>query len=149
MGDAQAKPDTTLRLRRTFAAPREDVFRVWTSPEAMKRWWIPFEGYTVPAVEVDLRADGRYRVAMRNAAGEVFHVSGVYREVAAPERLAYTFRWELESMDIGETLVTVEFRDLGNATEVLLTHALFPTVQDRDSHAQGWNGTLDHFGKLF
>jgi len=148
MAEPQTKADTTLRLRRTFAAPRETVFRAWTSPEAITRWWIPFEGFGVPAAEVDLRAGGRYRIAMRNAAGEVFHLGGVYRDVVAPERLVYTWRWELPSMDVGETEVTVEFRDLGESTEVLLTHALFPTVEARDNHRQGWIGTLDHLGKI-
>ena len=149
MADPQTKPETTLRLRRTFAAPREKVFRAWTTPEAMKRWWIPFEGYAVPAVEVDLRAGGRYRVAMKNPAGEVFHLSGVYREVAAPERLVYTWRWELPSMDVGETLVTVDFTDLGDATEVRLTHALFPTAESCEYHSRGWKGTLDQLEKIF
>jgi uncharacterized protein YndB with AHSA1/START domain len=115
----------------------------------MKQWWIPFEGYTVPAVELDLRAGGRYRVAMRNSAGEVFHLSGVYREVVAPERLVYTWRWELASMDVGETLVTVDFVDLGGATEVRLTHALFPTSESCANHGRGWNGTLNHLEKIF
>jgi len=108
----------------------------------------PREGFSVAAAEVDLRPGGLWHVAMRNPSGEIFHVSGVYREVSAPARLVYTFRWELASMDVGETEVTVEFRDLGESTEVLLTHALFPSVEASDNHRQGWIGTLDHLGKI-
>ncbi len=48
----------------------------------------------------------------------------------------------------GETLVTVEFRDLGASTEVVLTHELFPTDKTRDAHNQGWNGCLDRLVKV-
>jgi len=147
MASAQPKPETKLEITRTFSAPREKVFRAWTEPEAMKRWWIPRDGFSVPEAQVDLRVGGRYRVAMRNPEGEVFHVSGEYREVAAPEGLVYTFRWELASMDVGETLVTVDFRDLGEVTEIVLRHERFPTAEARDNHVRGWTGTLDHFEK--
>jgi uncharacterized protein YndB with AHSA1/START domain len=139
---SQPDADTTLRLRRVLPATRERVFRAWTDPHAIMEWWIPNDGFSVPAAEIDLRVGGRYRVTMRNPDGETFHLAGTYREVAAPERLVYTWNWEGTSSDIGETLVTVEFRDLGTTTEVVLTHTL-PDVTQRDRHGVGWNGCLD------
>jgi len=133
----------TLHLKRTFQARRTQVFRAWTEPEALRRWWVPGPGYSVAEAQVDLRAGGTYRVAMRNPKGEVFHLSGRYREVQAPERLVYTWRWERPEMDIGETLVTVEFRDLGASTEVVVTHDLFPSQAACDQHQGGWSGCLD------
>jgi uncharacterized protein YndB with AHSA1/START domain len=58
----------TLRLRRTFAAPRQRVFQAWTTPQEMKRWTGPGE-YTTPLAEVDLRPGGRYRIHMRTPDG--------------------------------------------------------------------------------
>ena len=52
-----------------------------------------------------------------------------------------------EEMDVGETLVTVEFHDLGAATEVVVTHELFPSEAARDQHQQGWSGCLDHLAE--
>jgi len=99
----------TLRLTRAVPAPRDAVFRAWTDPEALRRWWAPAEGMSLPAAEVDLRPGGRYRFTMRNAKGEEFHLTGVYREVRPPERLVYTWRWEGTERDgDGETLVVVE-----------------------------------------
>ena|SRR2546422_3574602 len=72
-----------------------------------------------------------------------FHLSGSYREVQPPERLVYTWCWERPEMDIGETLVTVEFRDLGASTEVVVTHDLFPSQAACDQHQGGWSGCLD------
>lgn len=130
----------TLRLTRVVPAPREAVFRAWTDPEALRRWWVPFEGMTVPAAEVDLRPGGRYRFTMRNAGGEEFHLSGVYREVRPPERLVYTWRWDDGD---GETLVTVDFEAKGTTTLLHLTHERFPDAAARDRHGAGWSGVLD------
>ena len=130
----------TLRLTRVVPARRDVVFRAWTDPEALRRWWVPFEGTTVPAAEVDLRPGGRYRLTMRNAKGEEFHLSGVYREVRPPERLVYTWRWEGAD---GETLVTVDFEASGATTLLHLTHERFPDDAVRDRHGTGWAGVLD------
>ena len=131
----------TLRLTRVVPAPRDVVFRAWTDPEALRRWWVPFEGMTVPAAEVDLRPGGRYRFIVRNAKGEEFHLSGVYREVRPPERLVYTWRWD--GADDGETLVTVDFEASGTTTLLHLTHERFPDDAVRDRHGTGWTGVLD------
>ncbi len=136
-------PPTTLRLARTFAAPRERVFKTWTEPEALKRWWGP-HGYETPSAVVDLKPGGTYRLGMRKLPdGQVFYLTGTYREVRPPERLVYTWRWEAEP-EQGDTVVTVEFRDAGDSrTEVLLTHELFPSEKVRDDHNKGWSGCLD------
>ncbi|MFQ6031063.1 MAG: SRPBCC domain-containing protein, partial [Dehalococcoidia bacterium] len=53
---------TTLRLNRTYPAPRELVFSAWTDPERVKHWWGVEPGYSTPIVEIDLRVGGRYRL---------------------------------------------------------------------------------------
>ena len=147
MASQTPSPETTLHLRRTFHAPREKVFRAWTDPEELKKWWGP-EGYATPSAEVDLRVGGKYRLGMRKLPdGEIFYLSGIYREVRPPERLVYTWRWEAQP-EHGETLVTVEFREVGDSTEVVLTHERFPTEKARDDHNRGWSGCLDRLPKL-
>ena len=91
MAMAQVKPDEAraLRLSRTFRAPREGVFRVWTDPQQLIRWWGP-EGFTVPACAIDVRPGGAWRPAMRSPEGKDHIVSGVYREVLPPARLVLT-----------------------------------------------------------
>jgi len=139
--------EITLNLRRIFKAPREKVFRAWTDPEELKKWWGP-EGYATPSAEVDLRVGGKYRLGMRKLPdGEIFYLSGIYREVRPPESLVYTWRWEAQP-EHGETLVTVEFREVRDSTEVVLTHERFPTQKARDDHNRGWSGCLDRLAKL-
>ena len=147
MATLDAKAQTTLQLTRTFAAPREKVFRAWTDPEEVKKWFHP-PGYETPSAEIDLRVGGKYRFGMRKLPdGEVFYLSGSYREVRRPERLVYTWQWEAEP-ELGDTLVTVQFHDRGGSTEVVLTHELFPTEKARQEHERGWSGGLDNLAKI-
>ena len=147
MATLDAKAQTTLQLTRTFAAPRGKVFRAWTDPEEVKKWFHP-PGYETPSAEIDLRVGGKYRLGMRKLPdGEVFYLSGSYREVRRPERLVYTWQWEAEP-ELGDTLVTVQFHDRGGSTEVVLTHKLFPTEKARQEHERGWSGGLDNLAKI-
>lgn len=146
MATPQTKPEVTLRIQRTYAAPREKVFQAWTDPEALKQWWGP-EGYATPSAEIDLRPGGRYRLGMKKLPdGDVFFLSGIFQEVRPPEKLVYTWRWENQA-GFPDTRVTVEFLERGGSTELLLVHELFKTEKDRDEHNKGWSGCLDRLGR--
>ena len=157
-----SRADTTLNISRTFNAPRELVFSAWTDPEKLKRWWAAHEGFTTPLAEIDLRVGGSYRLGMKPPDQNlIFVVGGTYREVRRPERLIFTWAWEaplnsetmqpseetsphLEVMaDTQDTLVTVEFREQANHTEVVLTHEYLPSPEARVEHIKGWEGTFD------
>jgi uncharacterized protein YndB with AHSA1/START domain len=135
-------PTAVLSLIRRFAAPRDAVFHAWTDPDALRAWWIPDQGCSVPHVEIDLRVGGSYRITMRRPDGSEAFLVGRYREVHAPERLVYTWRWDGPTADEGETLVTVEFRDLGGSTEVAIRHEGFASARARELHDRGWSACL-------
>ena len=137
---------TTLQIARTFKAPQEKVFRAWTEPEQLSRWCAPSDEYETSA-EVDLRQGGKYRIQMKHKNGNVHTAFGEYREVRRPEKLVYTWSWE--DGTVADTLVTVEFRDQGSSTEVILTHERFPNAELRDKHNQGWSGCMGRLEKLF
>lgn len=141
MAAPKTTAETTLRLTRTLEPSRERVFRAWTDPRELTRWFAPSDEYTTTVAALDLRVGGRYRIEMQHAKGNVHCVVGTYREVRPPERLVYTWTWEGKAM--GETLVTVKFHDRGGSTEVIVTHEIFPTAEERDQHTQGWSGCLD------
>lgn len=141
MAAPKTTAETTLRLTRTFPAPRERVFQAWTDPRELTQWFAPTDEYTTKVTALELRVGGHYRIEMQHAKGNVHCVVGTYREVRPPGRLVYTWAWEGKAM--GETQVTVEFHDRGGSTEVVVTHELFPTAEDRDKHHQGWTGCLD------
>jgi uncharacterized protein YndB with AHSA1/START domain len=136
-----------LRLERTFAAPAEVVFDAWTEPEVLRRWWAARPDWECASADVDLRVGGRYRLSMRDPSdGSVRTVGGEYVEIARPRRLVYTWTWLAASDAMAgseDTLVTVEFRDLGGRTAVAITHERFADERVRDLHVLGWEGCLD------
>jgi uncharacterized protein YndB with AHSA1/START domain len=138
----------TLHLERVLPAPRSLVFRANTEPDELARWWGP-TGFTAPGVEVDLRVGGRYRIAMQPPEGDLFHLSGEFREVDPPTRLAYTFRWEEPDPDDRETVVTLSLGDLGGATELIVDQGFFASEGRRSLHEQGWTEALDRLHELF
>lgn len=135
-----------LRVERRFQAPPERVFQAWTTAEALSRWSSPDEE---PAqVELDLRVGGRYRMAMTAPDGATHRVVGVYREIDAPRRLVYTWRWETIP-DFPETVVTVEFRErVDGGTDLLLVHEGLPDSPSGRRHETGWIASLDKLGAL-
>ncbi len=138
--------NTTLHLRRVLPAPREEVFRAWTDPEQLSQWFKPLLGSSGGA-EVDLRVGGAYRWTMQ-AAGWRGRFFGTYLEVDPPERLVFT--WEAKGMglDVGESLVTVEFHDQGDKTELVLIHERQPNRRVRTFHSFGWWDTLRKLDRL-
>ena len=78
-----------LVLTRVLDAPRELVFKAWTDPKQVGRWWGP-NGFTSPVCEVDARAGGTIRIDMRGPDGRVYPMRGVFRELVEPERIVFT-----------------------------------------------------------
>jgi uncharacterized protein YndB with AHSA1/START domain len=132
-----------LVVRRTIDAPVDRVFAAWTTPEMLRRWWGPGD-FTCPEASVDLRPGGGYRLLMRMGNGMEMVVSGTYREVVAPTRLVYTWRWESgPPAGPDESEVTVEFGDDGGRTQVVITHRAFPTGHETGAYHVGWKEGLE------
>ncbi len=84
---------------------------------------------------------------MHHKDGNVHSVSGAYQEIKPPEKVVFTWRWDGDT-GLEDTVVTIEFQDLGDSTEVTLTHERLPTREERDKHAHGWNGCMDQLGRI-
>ncbi|MGH2984277.1 MAG: SRPBCC family protein [Solirubrobacterales bacterium] len=130
-----------LNLSATLDAPPPVVFTACTEPDELAKWWGP-AGFTSPSVELDVRPGGRYRIAMQPPDGELFHLSGEFREVDPPTRLSYTFEWEEPDPDDQRTIVTLSFKDLGDSTELSLGQGPFATEARRALHEAGWSDSL-------
>ncbi len=144
MAMVQPKPNDALvlRLSRSFAAPRDRVFRAFTAPSQLVRWWGP-KGFTVPACTLDVRAGGAWRTVMRSPEGKDHIVSGVYREITPPARLVFTWAWEEEGARGHETVITIELFETPGGTRLELTHERFETEDSRNAHRDGWSSCLD------
>ncbi|MBV8947834.1 MAG: SRPBCC domain-containing protein [Solirubrobacterales bacterium] len=128
----------SVRIVDVFDFPREVVFAAWTEPERLKRWWGPGFFETVSA-EIDLRPGGRYELLLEPGS---MRLVGEFREVTAPRRLVYTWRWVEGVPDTRESLVTVEFREHGARTEVVLVHDNFVGPGPVDMYDEGWRSGL-------
>jgi uncharacterized protein YndB with AHSA1/START domain len=131
-------------MTRALPAASSRVFEAFTDPNELASWWGP-EGFSVPSLDFDPRVGQSYRIEMRPPEGDTFFLTGEFRVVDPPARLAYTFRWEDPDPDDVETLVNLSFRDLGESTQVVLTQGLFKTEARRALHRDGWT---DSFKKL-
>jgi uncharacterized protein YndB with AHSA1/START domain len=147
--------DNHVRIERTFDAPIDLIWAMWTEPEHFANWYGPM-GARIPKADMDVRVGGRRRIAMEidtpNGVMQMFFV-GEYEEVDPKTRLAYTeaiadadgnpVTAEQMGMPHGahlETSVVVEFVDLGNRTKMTMTHIGVPS----DSPGgQGWRMAID------
>jgi uncharacterized protein YndB with AHSA1/START domain len=136
-----------LRLERTLNAPRAAVYRALTDSEELGKWWGP-RGFSAPTVEFEPRVGGSFRIAMQPPDGEMFHLSGEFREVDAPARLAYTFRWDPPDPDDRETVVTLSLEDRGGGTLVRMTQGDFATEARYALHKAGWAEAFERLEKL-
>jgi uncharacterized protein YndB with AHSA1/START domain len=131
-----------LEIKRVVPAPPAVVFRAFSVPDELASWWGPAD-FTVPSLDFRPRTGERYRIEMKPPDGDAFHLTGEFREVEPPARLAYTFVWEDPDPDDVETLVELSFRDVGGSTEVALAQAAFKTEARRELHRNGWGDSFD------
>jgi uncharacterized protein YndB with AHSA1/START domain len=127
---ATTPSDREIVLTRLFDAPRHLVFEAMSKPEHVRRWWgILDERHSVTVCEIDLRVGGTWRFVGRGPQGE-FAFHGVYREIAAPERVVFTEIFE-PFPDV-ESVVTSVLTQEGDKTRLTVS-ALYPSMDVRDS----------------
>jgi uncharacterized protein YndB with AHSA1/START domain len=132
--------DTTLELRRVFAAPPAAVFDAWLIQEQFAAWIGP-EGVQCAVPVLEPHVGGRYEITMRLSNGQVIPVAGTFRCIERPNRLVFTWGWNGDPSR--QSLVTLEFHAHADQTELVLRHEGLGTVSDRDGHGRGWKGTLN------
>jgi uncharacterized protein YndB with AHSA1/START domain len=120
--------DREIEMTREFDAPRELVFKAFTDPELIPRWWGQRNSTTI-VDKLDLRPGGLWRFVQRTPDGTEHAFNGEFREIVPPVRLAYTF--EYESMAGHIVIDTVDFEEIDGKTKVI-TRSLFQSVEDRD-----------------
>ena len=107
--------DREVVFTRAFAAPRELVFDCMTKPDLVKRWLLGPPGWTMPVCEIDLKVGGKFRYVWRNQDGRDMGMAGVYREIAAPERIVHNEVFD-DNWTGGETTVTSTLTESGGRT---------------------------------
>ena len=133
-----------LALHETFSASPQALYSLMTDPAQLVEWWGP-QGFSTSVSDFDPVVGGAYRLTMQPPDGEAFHLSGEFRAVDPPGRLAYTFRWEEPDPDDRDTLVVLNLEAVDGGTQVVLSQGPFTTEERLLLHRNGWT---ESFGKL-
>lgn len=149
-------PQTDLKLERIVGVPRDRVWRAWTQPEHLMRWFCPLPWTTV-ACEIDLRPGGAFNTTMRSPEGQEFPQRGCYLDVVPGERLVWTDgltagyrpsdRGYLTSDGGFYVTAIIALESVGTQTRYTAI-ALHADTASRDKHAamgftEGWGTALD------
>jgi uncharacterized protein YndB with AHSA1/START domain len=144
-------PETReLTIMRTFNAPRELVWKVWTEPEHLAKWWGP-NGFTNPVCEADVRPGGAMRIHMYHPEYPEHWVKGVFREVVKPELLVFTNNAHIGEQNPPsiESITTVTLEEHNGGTKLTM-HTVVTNIKPEMAAAlagmeEGWNQSLDRF----
>jgi uncharacterized protein YndB with AHSA1/START domain len=148
--------DNKLIITRSFDAPLRSVWKAWTDPEHLKRWWGP-KNFTSPFCKLDLHVGGKYLYCMRSKEGQEFWSTGTYKEIIPFERLVCADSFADEKGNAVpasyydmpgddwpmELTVTIVLEDLCGKTKMTLTHVGIPAGQMKEMCSTGWNQSFD------
>lgn len=122
--------DREIVMTRVFDAPRVLVFEAFTKPELVKQWLLGPPGWSMPVCEIDLRVGGRYRYLWRNTNGDEMGMGGIYREIAPPEKIVATEKFD-HSWYPGEAIGTILLIEQAGKTTLTQT-VLYESREARD-----------------
>ncbi len=151
-GNIMKNEEQELVLTSVFDAPRELVFKAWTDPKRVAQWWGP-HGFSNPVCELDLRPGGAIRIHMRGPDSTVYPMTGVYQEVAEPERLVFTSAaLDEKGHPMFEVLTTVTFAEQGGKTkQILRARVIRRTAQAApylSGMEAGWTQSLERLAEF-
>jgi uncharacterized protein YndB with AHSA1/START domain len=152
------KNETTMEnvvvVNRIFNAPVELVWKAWTDPQHLMRWWGP-KGFTSPACKIDFRVGGKYHFCMRSPEGQDLWSTGIYREIIPLKKLVWTDSFADEKGNVVpashygmgdlplEFHVTLLFEEQGEKTKLTVHHKGLPAGEMTEMTQAGWNESLD------
>jgi uncharacterized protein YndB with AHSA1/START domain len=144
MTEEYVMAERTIVIERELDAPRELVWKVWTDPDEVTKWWGP-EHFTTPRdmIEFDLRPGGVCRMTMVGPEGEHYPSDGHFGIVEPPARLSFGEKMTDHPMiESGET--TVEFIGLGeDRTKLVITSRMICAEELVEMAKAGWGTQLD------
>ena len=147
METARLAEKPALVLTRFYPVEPEKVWRAWTDPQALKRWWGPGGAEPVAVADLDLRKGGGFRIVFGGAQGTDHEVQGRYREVVPNRKLVFTWTWPRTTPE-RESVVTIELKKVPRGTELVFRHEQLFDEAVRDGHRRGWTESLVKLERL-
>jgi len=127
------RAERAITMARVFNAPRELVWKVYTDPDLVGRWWGQ-RNSTTTVDKMDVKPGGVWRYIQKEADGTEYAFNGVFKEVKAPERLVYTFEFEPLAGHISTDTITFEEQP-GGKTKIT-ARTTFTSLEDLDGMIQ-------------
>lgn len=156
----EKKYESELLITRIFSTPRELVWKAWTEPERVMRWWGP-KYFTSPICKMDFRVGGSYHFCMQSPEGEDFWSTGVYLEIIPLEKIVCTDSFADENGNVVpatyydmeedfplELELTITFEDHNGNTKMILRHIGIPEGITQELTKQGWNESFDKLAEI-
>ncbi len=133
--------DTCVRLTCLLEAPAERIYRAWTTPSEVVKWFVPAADAQCEVSEMDVRVGGRYVLAVVSS-GVRHTMTGAYLALEPDRLIRFTWEGTCGTEEDGVSEVTVAFVPVEGKTQLTLTHDRLANVASRERHAQGWIGCL-------
>ena len=138
---------TTLRFHRVLAAPPAKVFRAFTEPDAMERWFPP-NGFTATVHHMEARKGGTFRMSFTNfTTGSKIYFGGTFLELVPNERIVHTDRFDDPNLS-GEMTVTIVLKPVFCGTDLQITQEGIPEMIPVEACYLGWQESLVLLAKL-
>jgi uncharacterized protein YndB with AHSA1/START domain len=159
-GISPAEKQKTITVKRTFNHPLTTVWKAWTEPESLKKWWGPKE-YTCPDCTIDFKVGGKFLASMQGEDGKKIWSTGTYKEIIPLKKIVNTDSFADSEGNIVpasyykmpgdwglELLVTAEFEEVDGRTNLKLQHEGLP-VEISDECMKGWQSSFDKLENNF
>ncbi len=160
MDNLTAEKHKTVLIDRTFNLPLSTVWKAFTEPESMKKWWGP-EGYTSTDCVIDFKVGGKFLASMQSADGKKTWSTGTYKEIVPLKKIVNTDSFADSDGNIVPAsyykmpgdwalalMVTTEFEEVDGKTKILLQHVGLP-IEISDDCMKGWQSSFDKLEKNF
>lgn len=156
--EKEKQQQKTITINRTFNLPVETVWKAWSEPETLKKWFSP-EEYTCPSSTIDFKVGGKYLNSMKGPDGKEIWSTGTYKEIIAHKKIVHSDSFADSKGNIvsgsyynmpgdwdKELKVTVEFEGVDGKTHMKLQHEGLP-AEMADDCIKGWQSCFDKLEK--
>jgi len=142
---SNGRPKNAIRVERLFDADVELLWKAWTEPAFIKRWFGSDPKGTVEEAEIELKVGGSYRISFSDSDGSRHTCFGKFLSIIPNNLLVYSWEWENEPGHISE--VHVSFQSIGERARVILEHKNL-NPDSRHIYDEGWNRALDKIERI-
>ena len=134
-----------MEITRDFSVPPERLFKAWNDEADLKKWWKPL-GSTLAEVTNELKVGGQicYKFT-RNESKEGFNITGEYLEIKEPEKLVYTWNWQLPDLneEVNNYKLDISFLPKDGGSTIQIVQSGFSTEESIKPHEEGWQNALN------